>query len=386
VHEANSPNVNLDKQVDDLKNYARTGNGDYDVIEGTGTDADSQHHDIINGAKEAYDQDLSKNDPDVDSEQNSPGLSRNDPDVDSRQNDPGVPGNPDVDAEQNSPGYSGAIVPIVLDLDGDGVELVDVTQSTAFYDFDGDGYRNRVGWVAADDGLLAYDKNGDGQIVDADEIAFTSYVEGALTDLEGLTHFDSNSDGVLDSSDDEFGSFGVWQDIDQDGESDPGEFVTLSEAGIASIQLTSNQQERDVGLSKIFGEGFYTNNNQQTGVFADAQFSASAFGFKETSEGILFGHSDGRPEVLSSSSNQDQVVDLKSLQLSGYFSGAGNDVLGAGSENSDSVLLHGGDGDDTITGGLGSDWLVGGEVQMRYSAAPVTTSLPSIVPMTLHML
>ncbi len=41
-----------------------------------------------------------------------------------------------------------------------------------------------------DDGLLTYDKDGDGTIGDGDEISFVSYVEGAQTDLEGLAYFD----------------------------------------------------------------------------------------------------------------------------------------------------------------------------------------------------
>ena len=62
------------------------------------------------------------------------------------------------DGGGDGPGSGGK--PVVLDLDGDGVELVALEDSTAFYDIDGDGYRERMGWVAADDGLLAYDKNG----------------------------------------------------------------------------------------------------------------------------------------------------------------------------------------------------------------------------------
>ena len=68
--------------------------------------------------------------------------------------------------------------PVVLDLDGDGVELVALEDSTAFYDIDGDGYRERVGWVSPDDGLLAYDKNGDGEISGRAELSFVDYVPG----------------------------------------------------------------------------------------------------------------------------------------------------------------------------------------------------------------
>ena len=127
--------------------------------------------------------------------------------------------------------------PIVLDLDGDGVELTSLDESSAFYDINGDGYLYNLGWAGADDGLLAYDKDGDNNITARDEISFVDYVEGARTDLEGLRYFDSNADGVLDSKDAEFAKFKVWQDADQDGEADAGELRSLTDAGIESIDL-----------------------------------------------------------------------------------------------------------------------------------------------------
>ena len=46
------------------------------------------------------------------------------------------------------------IDPLVVDLNGDGVQLISVTQSNVNFDFDGDGFRERAGWVSAQDGLL----------------------------------------------------------------------------------------------------------------------------------------------------------------------------------------------------------------------------------------
>ena len=50
------------------------------------------------------------------------------------------------DGAGDGPGSGGK--PVVLDLDGDGVELVALEDSTAFYDIDGDGYRERMAWVS----------------------------------------------------------------------------------------------------------------------------------------------------------------------------------------------------------------------------------------------
>ena len=134
----------------------------------------------------------------------------------------------------------GGSKPIVLDLDGDGVELVALADSTAFYDADGDGWRERMAWAAPDDGFLAYDKDGDGRIVDHDELSFVSYAEGARTDLEGLRAFDTDGDGRLDPDDAEWPRFFVWRDADGDGESGAGELRSLGEAAISALVLDSD--------------------------------------------------------------------------------------------------------------------------------------------------
>ena len=51
--------------------------------------------------------------------------------------------------------------------------------------------------------------------------------------------------------------FRVWQDLDQDGESDPGELSSLDEAGIEWISLTSDGVKRTVAGNTVFGEGEY---------------------------------------------------------------------------------------------------------------------------------
>ena len=146
--------------------------------------------------------------------------------------------------------------PVFLDLDGDGVELVSLENSTAFYDIHGDGFRYNLSWVAADDGILAYDRDGDGRISEHEEISFVDYVEGARTDLEGLRHFDTNGNNHLTTADAEWSKFRVWQDLDQDGVSDPDELRTLDAAGVRSISLqsTGDVETRTDG-TRVLGPG-----------------------------------------------------------------------------------------------------------------------------------
>ncbi|MEP1428846.1 MAG: hypothetical protein ABJL64_09285, partial [Rhizobiaceae bacterium] len=177
-------------------------------------------------------------------------------------------------ADSNVP--SSATPPVVLDLDGDGIETVDLSTSTVNFDYNGDGVASKTAWVGADDGLLAIDLNNDGKVNDGSEIVFSQYAEGAETDLEGLAMaFDTNQDGVLNADDAQFDKFGVWQDADSDGVTDDGEFKTLAEMGIESIDLTNDGDESvsEDGSVTTFGYSEYTNTDGSTGIVGDVAFA-----------------------------------------------------------------------------------------------------------------
>ncbi|MEE3323189.1 MAG: hypothetical protein VX196_04565 [Pseudomonadota bacterium] len=42
----------------------------------------------------------------------------------------------------------------IVDLDNDGVELIDYNDSTVLYDVDGDGYAEKTSWVGQNEGFL----------------------------------------------------------------------------------------------------------------------------------------------------------------------------------------------------------------------------------------
>lgn len=128
--------------------------------------------------------------------------------------------------------------PVVLDLDGDGLELTGLGASDVLFDMDGDGKVEPSGWVAADDAILAIDRNGNGLIDNGSEINLAGDVEGAFSDIEGLRRYDTNSNGFFDGADEEFSKFRLWQDLNQDGVSQAGELKTLTEMGVAAINLT----------------------------------------------------------------------------------------------------------------------------------------------------
>ncbi len=159
-------------------------------------------------------------------------------------------------------------MPVILDLDGDGIELLGKAAGIGF-DWSGNGKPNQTGWVAADDGLLAYDYNGDNEVTEAQEISFKDFLPGAKTDLEGLQAFDTNEDGVFDTQDEQWEKFGVWQDANSNGITDEGEYKSLNALGIASIGLVSDKVFREDEGNLIFGSSSYTKNDGSSGEVGD---------------------------------------------------------------------------------------------------------------------
>ncbi len=141
---------------------------------------------------------------------------------------------------RNSMDFSGYAPPIVVSLDGNAPHYIETHNSNVRFDLNGDGVADQVAWAAPGSGVLAIDLNGDHKISNASEFTFTQYVPGAKTDLQGLVAFDTNHNGVLDAGDAKWGQFGVWEDKNSDGVSQDGEFKTLDQLGITSIDLTSH--------------------------------------------------------------------------------------------------------------------------------------------------
>ena len=100
--------------------------------------------------------------------------------------------------------------PIVLDLDGDGLELAAPVFTSPYFDIDEDQFAERTGWVLPDDGFLAHDANGNGTVDGIAEL-FGSTTTDGFTELTAL---DSNGDGVIDALDTEFSNLRIWQDLD----------------------------------------------------------------------------------------------------------------------------------------------------------------------------
>ena len=70
-------------------------------------------------------------------------------------------------------------MPVVVDLGGDGIRLVEANKSRVRWDVDGDGKAERVGWTDGKDAFLVLDRNGNGCIDSFSELSFLTDFRGA---------------------------------------------------------------------------------------------------------------------------------------------------------------------------------------------------------------
>lgn len=130
--------------------------------------------------------------------------------------------------------------PLVVDLDGDGIETLG-SGVGIYFDHDNNGFSEDTGWVGKDDGLLVRDINGNGQIDNGTELfgnnTLLSNGEKAKNGFEALKELDSNNDNVFDPNDAAWNEVKVWKDGNSNGIVDDGELLTMEQAGITGVDL-----------------------------------------------------------------------------------------------------------------------------------------------------
>ena len=141
-------------------------------------------------------------------------------------------------AGQNDITRDAGITPIVIDLDGNGIQTVSRADSGGSFDLFGNGNAVQSGWIAGGEAFLAVDRNGNGQIDDISEL-FGGSAKGA--GFAQLASYDSNGDGLVDAADSGFADLLIWRDANGNHQSDAGELMTLAEAGLASLNVSFSE-------------------------------------------------------------------------------------------------------------------------------------------------
>ena len=159
--------------------------------------------------------------------------------------------------------------PITLDLNGDGIHTTALGETEGRFDLLNNDKPIESGWLSGEDAFLAVDTNGNGIIDDRSEL-----FGGAIGDgFAKLAGYDSNNDGVVDAQDANFSDLQVWQDSNENHQTDEGELISLDEAGIASLNVDYTNQYAEDNGNVLLERGTATSTEGESIDMADVYFN-----------------------------------------------------------------------------------------------------------------
>lgn len=214
--------------------------------------------------------------------------------------------------------------PLILDLDGDGLETVGLA-SNVYFDHDGDGVQTKTGRAGKDDALLVWDRNANGSIDTGAELFgdFTVLPNGTLAPngFAALAALDANGDGILDASDPAFAELKLWRDTSQDGQTGSGELISLADAGIVSLNLAHTLKNQNLANgNQLTREGSITRADGSTGGMGEFRLATSTFDTK-------FAEAIDVPEPLKTLPTMGGAGNVRELQQAAAQSGSVAGVL-----------------------------------------------------------
>ncbi|MDR6539339.1 hypothetical protein [Variovorax soli] len=181
-----------------------------------------------------------------------------------------------------------AVDPLMLDLDGDGLELKRASASILF-DHNADTIKTGTGWIGSDDGILVRDLNGNGSIDSGRELFGIDTVKrdgkNAVSGFDALSDLDSNADGQFNAADLAWSSVQVWRDLDQDGMSEAGELFNLDALGISRIGVVGSTANATGGI--------------QAGTTVSASLIAQSASFTRQVDGVQVNRTVGAVDLES---------------------------------------------------------------------------------------
>ena len=149
-------------------------------------------------------------------------------------------GTPDMKPGEN------ASCPLIIDMDGNGIKTISINKNV-FFDLDNNLFAESTGWVDKGDAFLVWDRDNNG-VIDSGNELFGNHTrlssgKKAENGFAALAELDSNQDNIFDEKDEAWFKLQLWFDRNQNGISEAGELVKLSESGIKSINLSYNNTD-----------------------------------------------------------------------------------------------------------------------------------------------
>ncbi|RDE18040.1 hypothetical protein DV711_18115 [Motiliproteus coralliicola] len=178
------------------------------------------------------------------------------------------------------------------------------------FDHDGDGIKHATGWVAADDGLLVLDRNGNGTIDNGAELFgdSTLLADGSTAEhgFAALADLDQNGDGLVDAADAQFADLKVWRDLNSDGISQADELLTLAEAGVQSLSVEPFRDTVNYGEGNSSQlSGSFSRTDGTTGHMADLDLASNLFYREYIDTVVIPVELEGSPDMRGSGAVRD---------------------------------------------------------------------------------
>ena len=237
--------------------------------------------------------------------------------------------------------FSGVTIdPVVLDLNGDGIEMMQSASINQFAMIP-DGTATPTNWLSSDDGFLALDVNNNGKIDNITELFSEYFAEGINTGLGALSTLDENSDGIIDQNDSQFANLQIWQDFNQDGISTADELKSLADHGIESFDLNVTKTNETLLESTLLSNGSVGMSDGTTKSFSEVAFAVE----NKVVDSILVAESIDLSAIVAAGAKNIEQINME---------GNGSDTLSINLKDvlditdSNNLLFIDGDADDQV--------------------------------------
>ncbi|MBN3753067.1 hypothetical protein G3N95_08935, partial [Paraburkholderia sp. Tr-20389] len=179
----------------------------------------------------------------------------------------------DDDAMGDSDWEDDDIDPVILNLNGGKVETTATADSQATFDINNTGQAVQTAWGTAGEGYLVYDPNDSGNTT---TITRDNQLIDSMDDLKALAqNVDGSAGSTLTATDALWSNLKVWVDTTGTGQFQSGQLYSLSDLGIASLDLNGVQVDRYDNGNEILNDSSFTRTDGTKGDMAGVALAGS---------------------------------------------------------------------------------------------------------------